>query len=190
MWYIWGMDLGDSQNRMQRAVEFTRGEMATIRTGRANPALIENVMINAYGGTARLRVVELGTLSVSEANTLVVTPYDQSIAGDIRRDLEAANLGVTPVLDNGVVRMTFPPLTAERRLEFVRLLHVRLEDGRVKVRQIRHEKMSEFKRLFEEGTLPEDDRHRWEKELQELTDKMMAVIEEMGKRKEEELMKV
>lgn len=175
---------------MQKAVEFTRGEMGTIRTGRANPALVENVIINAYGGTARLRVVELATISVAEGHQLVISPYDQSIAGDIRRDLEAANLGVTPVLDNGVIRMTFPPLTEERRLEFVKLLHVKLEDGRVKVRQIRHEKMSEFKRLFEEGTLPEDDRFSLEKELQEVTDKMMEKIEEMGKVKQTELMKV
>ena len=184
------MDLGDTGARMQRAVEFTRGEIGTIRTGRANPALVENIVINAYGGTAKLRVVELATISVQEAHQLVITPYDQSIAGDIRRDLEAANLGVNPVLDNGVIRMTFPPLTEERRLEYVKMLHGKLEDGRVKIRQIRHEKMSEFKRLFEEGTLPEDDRFSLEKELQEVTDKMMAGIEDMGKVKEAELMKV
>jgi len=184
------MDLGDTQSRMLKAVEFTRGDTATIRTGRANPSIVENIVINAYGGTAKLRVVELATISVAEAHQLVISPYDQSIAGDIRRDLEAANLGVNPVLDNGIIRMTFPPLTEERRLEYVKMLHGKLEDGRVKIRQIRHEKMSEFKRLFEEGTLPEDDRFSLEKDLQEVTDKMMAVIEEMGKAKEAELMKV
>lgn len=184
------MDLGDTQARMQKAVEYARADVATIRTGRANPAIVENIVINAYGGTAKLRVVELGTISVQEAHQLVISPYDQSIAGDIRRDLEAANLGVTPVLDNGLIRLTFPPLTEERRLEYVKMLHTKLEDGRVKVRQIRHEKMSEFKRLFEEGTLPEDDRFTLEKDLQEVTDKMMGVIEEMGKVKEAELMKV
>ena len=171
-------------------MEFTRGEIGTIRTGRANPSIVENIVINAYGGTAKLRVVELATISVQEAHQLVISPYDQSIAGDIRRDLEAANLGVNPVLDNGIIRMTFPPLTEERRLEYVKMLHGKLEDGRVKIRQIRHEKMTEFKRLFEEGTLPEDDRFTLEKDLQEVTDKMMAVIEEMGKAKEAELMKV
>jgi len=184
------MDLGDTQSRMLKAVEFTRGEIGTIRTGRANPSIVENIVINAYGGTAKLRVVELATISVQEAHQLVISPYDQSIAGDIRRDLEAANLGVNPVLDNGIIRMTFPPLTEERRLEYVKMLHGKLEDGRVKIRQIRHEKMTEFKRLFEEGTLPEDDRFTLEKDLQEVTDKMMAVIEEMGKAKEAELMKV
>jgi len=134
-----------------------------------------------------MKVVELGTISVHEAQQLAISPYDQSIIGDIRRDLEAANLGVTPVIDNGVIRMTFPALTTERRLEYVKLLHTRLEDGRVKIRQIRHDKMTELKRQFEAKELTEDDRHRLEKELQELTDEMMKLVEEMGKMKEEEL---
>lgn len=184
------MDLGEVPQKMQKAVEFTRGDVATIRTGRANPALVENIYINAYGGTTRLRVMELGTINVPDAHMIVITPFDQSIAGDIRRDLEAANLGVTPVLDNGLIRLTFPPLTSERRLEYVKMLHVKLEDGRVKIRQIRHEKMSELKRLFEEGTLPEDDRFGLEKELQDQTDKMMQEIEDLGKKKEAELMTV
>src|SRR3989344_7690961 len=157
------MDLGDVPVKMQKAVDWVKQDVSTIRTGRANPALVENVMINAYGGTTRLKVVELANISVSEAQSLVIAPYDQSIIGDIRRDLELANLGVSPVIDNNVIRMTFPPLTAERRLEYVKLLHVKLEDGRVKVRQIRHEKMTEMKRAFEEGTLPEDDR-AWQEE--------------------------
>jgi len=175
------------KQKMQAGVDYTRREMAMIRTGRANPALVENIVINAYGGTAKMRVVELGTISVPEPQQLVITPYDQSIIGDVRRDLEAANLGVMPVIDNGVIRMTFPALTTERRLEYVKLLHTRLEDGRVKIRQIRHDKMTELKRQFEAKELTEDDRHRLEKELQELTDEMMKLVEEMGKMKEEEL---
>ena len=181
------MDLAEVKDKMRKAVDFTRGDVALIRTGRANPALVENVVINAYGGTAKMRVVELSTITVPEPQMLVITPYDQSIIGDIRRDLEAANLGVVPVIDNGVIRMTFPHLTAERRLEYVKMLHVRLEDGRVKIRQIRHDKMTEMKRAFEAGELPEDDRHSLEEELQKLTDKMMEMIEEIGQKKETEL---
>src|SRR3989344_2576809 len=161
------VDLEEVKRKMAAAVDFTRREVASIRTGRANPAIVENVMIGAYGGTARMKVVELGTISVHEAQQLAISPYDQSIIG--------------------VIRMTFPPLTAERRLEYVRMLHVKLEDGRVKVRQIRHDKMSELKRQFEERVITEDDRHSWEKELQEVTDEMMEMIESMGKKKEEEL---
>ena len=134
--------------------------------------------------------MELGTSSVPEPQQLVITPYDQSIIGDIRRDIEAANIGVQPVIDNNVIRLTFPPLTAERRLEYVKLLHHKLEDVRGKGRQIRHEKMTEMKREFEEGTLPEDDRTRLEKELQEITDKMMEEIEAVGRAKEAELMTI
>jgi|SRR3989344_1816713 len=182
--------LQDIRLKMQGVVEFTKRDVATIRTGRANPAIVEGIVIGAYGGTAKLKVMELGTISVPEPQQLVITPYDQSIIGDIRRDIEAANIGVQPVIDNNVIRLSFPPLTAERRLEYVKLLHHKLEDGRVKVRQIRHEKMTEMKREFEEGTLPEDDRTRLEKELQEITDKMMEEIEAVGRAKEAELMTI
>jgi ribosome recycling factor len=149
--------------------------------------LVENIVINAYGGTTKLKVMELANISVPEPQMLVVSPYDQSIIGDIRRDIEAANIGVVPVIDNNVIRLNFPALTSERRLEYVKLLHRKLEDGRVKVRQVRHDKMTELKRMFEEGELPEDDRTRLEKELQEITDKKMAEIEEIGRAKEAEL---
>ena len=176
--------------KMQKAVDWGKQDVSTIRTGRANPALVENVVVNAYGGTTKLRIVELANISVVEAQSLVITPYDQSIIGDIRRDLELANLGVSPVIDNNVIRMTFPPLTAERRLEYVKLLHVKLEDGRVKVRQIRHEKMGELKRAFEDGTMTEDDRAWQEEDLQKLTDKMMGEIEKIGEVKQAELIKI
>lgn len=176
--------------RMQKTVDFVKGDIATIRTGRANPALVENVVIGAYGGTAKMRVMELATVSVPEPQMLLVAPYDESIIGDIRRDIEAANLGVTPVIDKSVIRISFPPLTAERRQEYVKFLHMKLEGGRVKVRQIRHDKMTEFKRLFEEGELPEDERRKLEKELQDQTDKVMENIETVGKAKEAELLTI
>lgn len=184
------MNLDEVEPKMHKAMEWLKGEVATIRTGRATSALVENVMIGAYGGSSRMRVIELGTIAVPDAQTITITPYDQSIIGDIRRDIEAANIGLTPSIDNNLIRISVPALTSQRRLEFVKLLHVKLEEGRVKIRQIRHEKMGELKRGFEEGELPEDDRHQWEKELQELTDKMMAEIDAIGLAKEAELMQV
>lgn len=184
------MDLEEVKTKMQRCVDFVRTDVGTIRTGRATSALIENIVIGAYGGTAKMKVIELGTISVPDAGSLVLTPYDQSIVGDIRRDIEAANVGLTPVIDNNVIRIAVPALTAERRMEYVKMLHVKLEDGRVKVRQIRHELMTELKRQFEEGGLPEDDRWRTEGELQKTTDRMMGEIEEIGKVKETELLAV
>lgn len=184
------MSLDDVKQKMAKAMEFVKQEVATVRTGKANASLVENLTINAYGGTAKMRVMEVAMISNPEPHMLVLAPYDQSIIGDIRRDVEAANIGVQPVIDNEVIRLTFPPLSAERRLEYVKLLHVKLEDGRVKMRQIRHEKMSEIKREFEAGTVSEDERKRLEKELQEITDKQMGEIETIGKAKEEELLKV
>ncbi len=184
------MDLGDVPQKMQKAVDWLRGEVATIRTGRATSALVENVVIGAYGGTARMRVIELATITVPDAKTINITPYDQSIIGDLRRDIEAANIGLTPMIDNNLIRIAVPALTSERRQEFIKLLHIKLEEGRVKVRQIRHEKMGELKRGFEEKTINEDDRTRLEEELQDLTDKMMLEIETLGKHKEAELMQV
>ncbi len=184
------MDLGEVKTKMQKCVDFVRADVGTIRTGRATSALVENIVIGAYGGTAKMRVVELGTISVPDAGSLVITPYDPSIIGDIRRDIEAANAGLTPVIDSNVIRVAVPALTSERRLEYVKMLHVKLEDGRVKVRQTRHELMTEVKRQFEDGSLPEDDRRRTEEELQKITDQMMEEIEKIGKAKEAELMQV
>ena len=179
--------LEEIKQRMRRVVEYVKQDVGTIRTGRANPAIIENVVINAYGGTARMKVIELGNISVPEPQMLVIAPYDVSIIGDIRRDLEAANLGFNPAIDNNVIRITFPMLTAERRLEYVKMLHVKLEDGRVKIRQTRHDKMTELKRQFETKEVTEDDRKWEEEELQKVTDKMMEEIEGIGKAKEAEL---
>jgi ribosome recycling factor len=181
------MDMVVVKEKMQKSVEWVKQDVSTIRTGRANPALVENITIGAYGGTAKMKVIELASITVPEPQMLVVTPYDQSIIGDIRRDIEAANIGVNPQIDNSVIRLVFPPLTSERRLEYVKLLHVKLEDGRVKVRQTRHEEMSELKRAFEAKEITEDDRRRTEEELQKLTDKFMAEIEAIGKAKEQEL---
>jgi ribosome recycling factor len=184
------MDLGEVPLKLQKVLDFVRQDVATIRTGRATPTLVENIIVKAYGGTTPMKVVELATISTPDPQSLVITPYDQSIVGEIRRDIIAANVGLTPVLDNNVIRIAVPALTTERRMEYVRMLHSKLEDGRVKMRQTRHEKMSELKREFEEGNLPEDDRKKLEDELQKLMDKMMVEIENIGKAKEVELMKI
>lgn len=183
-------DLEEVKQKMAKVVDFLKGDVASIRTGKASTTLVENVVINAYGGSTKLKVMELATVTVPDPQSIVISPYDQSVIGEIRRDIEAANIGLTPMIDNNVVRIAVPALTGERRLEYVKLLHKKLEDGRVKIRQTRHDKMTELKRSFEEGELPEDDRYRLEEELQKLTDKMMEVIEDIGQAKEAELMNV
>lgn len=184
------MDLSDTQQRMQKALEFVKSDVSTIRTGRATPTLVENIVIDAYGGSAKMKVMELATITTPDPATLVIAPYDTSIIGDIRRDIVNANVGLTPVIDNNIIRISVPALTTERRQEYVKLLHRKLEDGRVKVRQIRHDEMTNFKRMAEDGELNEDDRERVETQLQEMTDKLMKEIEAVGEAKEKELMTV
>lgn len=184
------MDLAEAQDKMQKAIDYVKQDVATIRTGRASSALVENLVITAYEGTTKMRILEMGQIATPDAQTIVITPYDQSTIGDIRRDIQAANLGFTPIVDNGIIRISVPALTSERRQEYVRMLHKKLEEGRVKVRQIRHDMMTEAKKQFEEGELPEDDRTRLEENLQKATDKMMEEIEKIGELKEKELMTV
>ncbi len=184
------MNLGDVPVKMQKTMEFVKADIASIRTGRATPALVENIIIKAYGGSTQMRVLEMAGISTPDPQSLLITPYDSGTIGEIRRDIEAANIGLTPVIDNGVIRIAVPALTTERRQEYVKMLHKKLEDGRVKIRQERHEKMTEFKRLAEAKELNEDDRFTVEAELQKLTDKMMIEIENIGKNKEEELIRV
>jgi ribosome recycling factor len=184
------MNLDDVKQKMAKAIEFVKADVATIKTGKANPAVIENISVSAYGGSTRLKVLEMATISVPDAQSLLISPFDKSTVGEIRRDIEAANIGFTPIIDNGMIRINVPALTTERRQEYVKLLHRKLEDGRVKVRQIRHDLMSELKRAGEEGEVNEDERTRLEKDLQTETDKMMEEIEKIGETKEKELMTV
>ena len=184
------MDLAQVSDKMHKILEYVKQDVASIRTGRATPSLVENIVISAYGGTTQMRILELAGISVSDPQSIVISPYDTSIIGDIRRDIAAANVGLNPVIDNNVIRIAVPPLTTERRQEYVKMLHVKLEDGRVKLRNVRHDEMTKLKRAGEAKEINEDDRHHTEVELQKITDKMMAEIENIGKLKEAELMKV
>lgn len=182
------MDLSTTQLKMSKAINFLKSDLVSIHTGRATPALIENVEIIAYGGTQKMKLEELGTITVLDAKTIVISPWDQSVINEIYKGIMAANIGLTPVVDSQVVRMSVPSLTEERRLEFVKLLKQKLEAGRIMIRQIRHEFMSDLKRAFESEQVNEDERDRLEKELQETTDEMNTQIEEIGREKEKELM--
>ena len=184
------VSLDDIRPRMEKAFEILRTEVASIRTGRATSALVENIACSVYGGTQRLKVVELGTIATPDPGTITITPWDVSIIGEIRQGIGAANVGLTPIVDGEVIRIGVPPLSSERREEYVKLLGRHLENGRIMIRQIRHDKMAELKRAADSKELPEDDRFRLEEELQKITDEFMERIEELGKRKEEELLAV
>ncbi len=177
-----------TQKNMEQAFEVLRRDFATIKTGKASPGIVENIIISAYGGQARMRLNELATIHAVDAQTLAITPFDQSVAGEIRRGIEDANLGLNPILDAGVLRINLPPLTEERRKEYVKLASQKAESGKVMIRQVRHEAMEGIKKMKNEDSVSEDDITRLEKEVQKVTDEYMGKIDQLKAEKEKELM--
>ncbi|HSA83856.1 MAG TPA: ribosome recycling factor [Patescibacteria group bacterium] len=177
----------ETKKRIEKILEVLRGDLATIRTGRATPSLVEGVVINAYGGTARLKVMELATIGATDTKTLVITPFDPSIIHEIQKGIESANVGFTPIIDGNIIRISIPPLSQERREELIKAMKHKLENGKIMVRQARHESMEDIKKEYEGR---EDDIKRLEKEVQKLVDDTMTTIEDYGKQKEQELMQI
>jgi ribosome recycling factor len=169
---------------MDQAVQHTIGEFSTVRTGRANPGLLSRITVDYYGTPTPLQ--QLANFSVPEARLLVVQPYDKSSVPAIERAIQEADLGLNPSNDGNVIRLAFPSLTEDRRRELIKVVHRLAEDGRVAVRNIRRH----AKDAIEAEDVSEDDIHRAEKELQELTDNHVAAIDEALARKEEELLEV
>lgn len=175
---------------MQKVVDIIKVDLGTVRTGRAAPSLVENVMIHAYGGTQNLRVIELAQIAAQDSQTLVITPYDSSIIGEISKGLLEGNIGLTPVIDGQIIRISIPSLTEERRQQLVSLVNQKLESGKVQVRQVRHEAMDEVKKQLNDKNISEDDMVRLEKDVQRVTDETIGELEFLGKKKEEELMAI
>lgn len=180
---------GLKQN-IEKILDVLHSDLATIRTGRATTSLVENIIIAAYGGTQRLRVIELATIAVSDLQTIVVTPYDQSIIHEIEKGIQEANVGLNPVVDGQIVRISVPPLSEERRGELIKLMKHKLENGRIMTRQSRHESMSQIKKWHTDKEISDDDLVRMEKEVQKEIDHAMKMIDEMGRKKEEELLQI
>lgn len=172
---------------MQKAVDFFKSEISSIRTGRAMPALIENVVCSAYGGASRLTIKELGTITTLDAQTLMVQPWDPTVLGEIRQGILAANIGLTPVIDNNVIRISVPSLTAERRTEYVKILHQKMEQAKISIRSVRAEQKKAIENSFEKKEISEDEKFRSEEELQKTTDGFVAKVDELGAKKEDEI---
>lgn len=180
-------NLSETKQKMQKALEAIRADLASLRTGRASSALVENLEVLVYGGAQKLKIIELSSITTPDPHLILVAPWDQSIIGDIAKGIQSSNIGLNPVIDSTTIRLTIPPLTEERRMELVKAMHQKLEAGKVMIRQIRHDLMSEIKRAFDAKELIEDDKKRLEEELQKLTDEMMGEVESMGRDKEQEL---
>lgn len=184
------MDEQSIRTKMQSVLEVSAGDLNSIRTGRATSALVEDIMVPAYGGQSRMRVMEVASITAPDTQTLVISPWDKSIIGDIKKGLLEANLGFNPNIDGEVIRISFPPLTREDREKYVKLLSAKIENGRVMIRQVRGDGMQQIKKGFEEKTLTEDERFAEEKKLQDITDEFVAKLENMGEKKKAELLQV
>ena len=178
----------DCRAKMARAVEHTRGELATIRTGRAAPALVEKIRVEYYGSEVPLQ--QMAGIQVPEAKLLVITPYDKGSLKAIERAIMNSDLGINPNNDGTVIRLTFPPLTEERRRDMVRVAHHKAEVGRVAVRNARRSSRKDLEALEKDGEISSDELDRAEKDLDRVTSEYVSEIDRVLQHKEEELLAV
>ena len=174
--------------KMDKAISVLKDELAGVRTGRATPALLQRVVVDYYGTPVPIQ--QLASFSVPEPRTLVISPFDRNAIAAMEKAIMASDLGITPGNDGSVIRLSFPPLTEERRKELIKLVHHRGEEGRVAVRNIRRHSKEELEKLEREGGISEDDLVRSEKELQKLTDKHISDIDEVVAHKDAELKEI
>jgi ribosome recycling factor len=180
--------LADAEERMKKSVEATRRELTTIRTGKASPALLDTVRVEAYGQAVPLQ--QVGSVSSPEARLLVVQPWDKSLIKAVTRAIQQSDLGLNPTDDGTVVRVPIPQLTEERRKDMVKLISRMTEEGRVHVRQVRHDVNNDLKQRQHDHEIPEDDAKRLVADVQKLTDRYVAMLDEILKKKTAEVMEV
>ncbi|MDP9066851.1 MAG: ribosome recycling factor [Actinomycetota bacterium] len=178
----------DAENKMKKAVSVNQEDLASIRSGRATPALLNKITVDYYGTQTPL--IQVANVSVPEPRLMVIAPYDKSSISAIEKSINASDLGITPNNDGTVIRLAFPQLTEDRRKEMIKLAHVRAEDGRVAIRGVRRHAKQELERMKKEGILSEDEERAAENQLQKLTDKYVHEVDENLKRKEAELSEV
>jgi ribosome recycling factor len=176
------------QQRMDDAFDAVRREFGSVRTGKATPALLDSVRVDAYG--SRLPLNQVGNVTTPEPTLIVIQPFDRSLIGPIERGIQQASLGFNPSNDGQVIRVPVPPLNEERRREYVKLLAQMAEEGRVSIRQARREGNDEVKRQQKEGELSEDEARRLSDQIQKLTDQYIEKIDGALKAKEKEVMTV
>lgn len=182
------MTIAEVQRRMQGALEHLKGELAQIRTGRANSALVSDILVDAYD--AKMMVKELAQITTPEPHVILISPWDKSIITNIVGGITKANIGLNGVVDGDLIRIVIPPLTSERREQFIKQMHGILEKYRVEIRQIRHQHIEDLRAKKQSGEMGEDDQKRQEHEVQKLHDEFIELIEVAGKNKEEELRQV
>ena len=180
--------LNEAEEHMKGALTALHGALAAIRTGRASPALVERLEVQYYGSPTPLQ--QLATISAPEPRLLTIKPFDPASLKDIERAILASDLGLTPNNDGKLIRLSIPALTEERRKQYSKTMHHRLEEARVAVRNVRRATHDDLREFEKEKMISEDDLERGETELQKLTDRYVEKIDEQGKRKETEIMEI
>ncbi|MFP4368125.1 MAG: ribosome recycling factor [Candidatus Kapaibacterium sp.] len=174
------------RSQMDKSVDFTKQQLGKIRTGRASASLVDSVTVDYYGSPAPLS--QTASISVPDARTIMIQPFDRNLINDIEKAIRQADLGFNPQNDGTVIRVPVPPLTEERRKEFVKVAKKYAEEGKVSVRSVRRDHMEELKKLEKNKDISEDDRKRGEDEVQKETDIHVSQIEDIAQKKEKELM--
>jgi ribosome recycling factor len=180
--------LDDARKRMEKSVKAFQEEVARVRTGRASVALLDGVKVDYYGSTMPLN--QMATITVAEARLIVIQPWDPSAIGAIEKAIQKSDLGITPVNDGKVIRISIPPLTEERRKELVKMVRKMAEEARVAVRNIRRDILDDLKKMKKEGEMAEDDFYRAQDQLQKITDEHIEKIDKILETKEKEIMTV
>lgn len=180
--------LDECRERMSKALEHTRSEFSTIRTGRAAPALVEKLKVDYYGSEVPLQ--QLAGIQVPEAKLMVITPYDKGALKAIEKAIFNSDLSINPSNDGTVIRLNFPPLTAERRKDLVKVAHHKAEEGRVSIRNVRRMARKDLEALEKDGDISSDELDRAEKDLEHVTHEFVSEIDRVLQHKEEELLAV
>ena len=182
------MVVEDTRDKMSKAIDHVRSEFASVRTGRAAPALVESLVVDYYGTQTPLR--QLAGFSVPDAMLLVISPYDKSSLGAIEKAIQGSDLGINPTNDGTVVRLSFPPLTEERRKSLVKVVRQKGEEGKVAIRNLRRASRHELEALEKDGSLSSDELERVEKDIEKITQSQVAAIDQLLSHKEKELLEV
>src|SRR6202045_604807 len=178
----------ETEEAMEKGVEYMLHEFSAVRTGKASPALVEGVDVSVYGTSMKLK--QLALISTPEPRLLLIQPFDASITKDIEKALKESKIGITPAVDGKLIRLPIPELSGERRKELVKTVRHMAEEARVRIRSSRRSGIDEIKKIERSGEITEDERHNFEEEIQKLTDKYVKEIDAHAESKEVDIMKV
>lgn len=182
--------LSNFKQHAEKAIASLKEDLKSIRTGRATPAIVENIIVNTYGGQTKLRMLELATITTEGSSVLIIAPYDPSTVKDVEKAILTSPLGLSPQVQGTHIRITIPPLSQEQREKFVKIVAQKIEERKQIMRNLRDDGRKEIKQKFEAKEWTEDDKFRFEKELDKITQTYMELLHEIRGKKEQEIMEV